>query len=79
MIAFSSGGYLQDSGASQVATVAEVRGSHHVLRVVHLLGQLGHGDSPELMGATAGEWRESNHEEMETGERNHVDGQLSKV
>jgi hypothetical protein len=67
------------SGAGQVATVAEVGGSHHVLGVEHLLGELGHGDGTERVGATAGERSESDHEEMETGEGHHVDGQLPQV
>lgn len=70
---------LQDSRASQVATVAEVRGGHHVLGVEHLLGQLWDGDGTEGMGTAAGQRSESNHEEMETGEGNHVDSQLSEI
>lgn len=31
------------------------------------------------MGATAGEWSKANHEEMETRERYHVDGQFAEV
>lgn len=65
--------------AGQVATVAEVRSSHHVLGVEHLLGELGNGNGAEGVGATAGERSESNHEEVETGEGHHVDGQLPQV
>jgi hypothetical protein len=72
-------GSLQDSGAGEVATVAEVGSSHHVLWVVHLLGQLWDGDGTEGVGATGGERSESNHEEVETWERNHVDSQLAKI
>ena len=68
---------LQDSRAGQIATVSEIGGSHHVLWVVHLLGQLWDGDGTERVSATAGERSESNHEEMKTRERNHVDSQLS--
>jgi len=70
---------LQDGRASEVATVAEIGSSHHVLGVEHLLGQFWNGDSTESVSATAGERSESDHEEMETGERNHVDSQLSEI
>lgn len=65
--------------AGQVATIAEVRSSHHVLGVEHLLGELGNGDGAEGVGATAGQRSETDHEEVETGEGNHVDGQLPQV
>jgi hypothetical protein len=65
--------------AGQVATVAEVGRSHHVLGVEHLLGELGNGDGAEGVGAAAGEGSESDHEEVETGEGNHVDGQLPEI
>lgn len=67
------------SGAGQVTTIAEVRGSHHVLGVEHLLGELRNGDSAERVGATAGKRSESNHEEMETREGDHVDSQLPEI
>ncbi len=69
----------EDGRAGQVATVAEVGGGHHVLWVEHLLGQLWDGDGAERMGATGGERSESNHEEMETWEWHHVDGQLAEI
>lgn len=65
--------------AGQVATVAEVGGSHHVLGVEHLLGELGDGDGTERVGATAGQGSESDHEEMKTGKGHHVDSQLPQV
>jgi hypothetical protein len=69
----------QDGRASEVATVAEVGSSHHVLGVEHLLGQLGNGDSTERVSTTAGQGSEADHEEMETRERNHVDSKLAEV
>jgi len=69
----------EDGRAGQVATVAEVRGSHHVLGVEHLLSELRNADSAERVGATAGQGSESDHEEVKTGEGNHVDGQLTQV
>lgn len=72
-------GDLQDGRARQVATVAEVRGSHHVLGVEHLLGELGNGDGTERVGATAGQGSKADHEEVQTREWHHVDGQLAQV
>lgn len=69
----------EDGRAGQVAAVAEVGGGHHVLWVEHLLGQLWDGDSAEGVGATGGEWSESDHEEVKTWEWNHVDGELAEI
>lgn len=64
---------------SEVAAVARITGSHHVLGVKHLLCQLGDSESSVLLRSTAGEWCEARHEEVETGEGNHVDCELAKV
>ncbi|KAI6769070.1 hypothetical protein HG531_010174 [Fusarium graminearum] len=69
----------EDGRAGQVTTVAEVRGSHHVLGVEHLLGELRNADSAERVSTTAGQGSESDHEEVQTGEGHHVDGELSEV
>lgn len=69
----------EDGGAGQVAAVTEVRGSHHVLGVEHLLGQLGDADGAVGVAATAGQRSEADHEEVETREWNHVDSQLTEV
>lgn len=69
----------EQSGASEVTAVAEVRGSHHVLGVEHLLGQLRDGDLAVGIGVTAGQGSEADHEEVKTRERNHVDGQLAQI
>jgi len=70
---------LQDGRASEVATIAEVRSSHHVLRVEHLLSELRYGNGAERVCATAGEGSESDHEEVKTGEGDHVYGKLAQV
>lgn len=70
---------LQVSGASEVAAVSEIGSSHHVLWIVHLLGQLVDGNGTERVGASGGERSESDHEEMETWEWNHVDSELAKI
>ena len=56
-----------------------VTSGHHVLGVEHLLGELGHGEGPVLLGAPGGEGSEPRHEEVETGEGDHVDRQLPEV
>lgn len=56
-----------------------VAGDHHVLGVEHLLGELGHAHGSVRLAAAGRERREPGHEEMEPGERHHVDGQLAEV
>jgi hypothetical protein len=34
---------------------------------------------PVLLASSGGEWGKSGHEEMETGEGDHVDGQLPQI
>jgi hypothetical protein len=68
-----------DGGASEVATVAEVGSSHHVLRVEDLLSKLRHGNGAEAVGTARGERSESDHEEVKTREGNHVDGELAEI
>merc|ERR1719181_2031516 len=69
----------EHAGSGEVAAVTGIGGTHHVLGVEHLLGQLGHGQSTVLLGATAGQWHETNHEEVQTRERNHVHGKFAQV
>jgi hypothetical protein len=69
----------EDGRASQITTVTEVRCGHHVLRVVHLLGELWYSDGTEGMGSPRSERGESDHEEMKTREGNHVDGQFAQI
>jgi len=52
----------------QVTTVAGVRGSHHVLGIEHLLGQLGNSQGTEVLGVVGGQGSETDHEEVKTGE-----------
>jgi len=59
--------------------VAGIAGSHHVLGIEHLLGEFGHSEGAVLLGATRCQGGESRHEEVETREGNHVDGQLSQI
>jgi len=52
---------------------------HHVLGIEHLLCQFGYREGTVLLAATRGEWGETDHEEMETRERHHVDGEFTQV
>ena len=69
----------EQGGGSQVAAVARVGGAHHVLGVEHLLGQLGDGQSAVLLRAAGGQGSETDHEEVQTGEGDQVDGQFAQV
>ena len=69
----------EDGSHSEVAAVARITGSHHVLGIEHLLGQLGHRQGPVLLGAAGGEGSEARHEEVQTGEGHHVDSQLAQI
>ena len=69
----------EEGGGSEVSSVSRVGSAHHVLGIEHLLGELGDGKSSVLLGASGGEGGESSHEEMESGEGDEVDGNLSEV
>merc|ERR1711943_8629 len=69
----------EEGGASEVATVTRIGGTHHVLGIEHLLGELGHGEGTVLLGATGGERGEAGEEEVETGEGDEIDTELAEV
>merc|ERR550539_1088007 len=66
-------------GDSEVSAVTWVAGSHHVLGIEHLLGELGDGKSSVLLATTRSKRSEPRHEEVETWEGNHVDGQFTEI
>ena len=50
--------------------MAGVAGSHHVLGIEHLLGELGNGKGAVLLRAAGSERSETGHEEVQSGEGN---------
>jgi hypothetical protein len=66
-------------GDGEVSTLSGIGSGHHVLGVEELTDELGNADGSVLLGLTGGQGGETGHEEMETRERNHVDGQLSQI
>ncbi|GMR35947.1 hypothetical protein PMAYCL1PPCAC_06142, partial [Pristionchus mayeri] len=63
----------------EITSVAGVASGHHVLRIEHLLGQLGDGEGVVGRSSLGGERGESGHEEVETREGNHVDCELAEI
>ena len=59
--------------------MSRITSSHHVLGIKHLLSQLWNCESSVLLGTTGSERSKSWHEEVESGEWNHVDRQLPEV
>jgi hypothetical protein len=69
----------EHGGGSEVTSVTWIGGAHHVLGIPHLLGKLWDGQGTVLLRATGSQWRETNHEEVETWEWDQVDSQLTQV
>merc|ERR1719357_1785375 len=59
--------------------MTRITGSHHVLGIEHLLGELWNGQGTVLLTATASERSKARHEEVKTWEGNHVDGKFAEI
>jgi len=69
----------EKSGGSQISTVSGVSSAHHVFGIEHLLGQFWDSQGSVLLRSSGGQGCETNHEEMETGERDQVNSQFSQI
>ena len=56
-----------------------IAGSHHVLGIKHLLGQLRNSEGSILLAATRCQRSKSWHEEVKARKRNHVDSKLAEI
>ena len=69
----------EDGSDSEVSSLSWIRSSHHVLGIKHLLSELRDTQGTELVASTRSQGSETNHEEVQTGERDHVDGKFSEI
>jgi len=69
----------EKSSRSEVAAVARIRRTHHVLGVEHLLRELRHGQSTILLTNTRRERREACHEEVQSREGYEIDCDLAQI
>uniref|UniRef100_A0A914KFQ9 Uncharacterized protein n=1 Tax=Meloidogyne incognita TaxID=6306 RepID=A0A914KFQ9_MELIC len=69
----------EDGSNSQIASMAWITSSHHILGVEHLLGQFRNILSLESNRTFSCEWSKSRHEEVKSRKRHHIDSQLAKV
>jgi len=69
----------EDRSDGEIAAMAWITRSHHVLGVEHLLCEFGHSEGAVLLTAARRQRSKAWHEEVETREWNHVHGQLAQV
>jgi len=69
----------EDGSDGEIASVAWVACRHHVLGIKHLLRELWNSEGTVLLATTTGQRSKAGHEEVQTWEWNHVDGQLAQI
>jgi hypothetical protein len=69
----------EEGRGGKISSVSGVSGAHHVFGIEHLLGEFGDSEGSVLLGSSGGKGGESNHEEVESGERDKIDGEFSQV
>merc|ERR1719373_1460434 len=69
----------ENSSNCEISAMSWITGCHHVLGIKHLLSQFWNSESSVLLGTTGSERSKSWHEEVESGEWNHVDRKLPEV
>jgi len=69
----------EEGGCGQISAVSGIGGAHHVFGVEHLLGEFRDGEGSVLLRSSGGQGGEPDHEEMETGEGDQVDGEFSEI
>jgi len=69
----------EEGRACEIATVAWIGSTHHILGIKHLLGKLWHSECTILLRTTGGKWGEASEEEVEAGEWDQVDSKLAEV
>lgn len=69
----------EHGGGGEIATLTRIGGGHHVLRIEHLLRELGDRHHVVLRRAARSERRKADEEEVQTRERDQIDRQLAQV
>ena len=69
----------EDGSNSEVSSLSWIRSSHHVLGIKHLLSELRDTQGTELVASTRSQGSETDHEEVQTGEGDHVDCKFSEI
>mmetsp|Transcript_5934 Transcript_5934/g.11583 ORF Transcript_5934/g.11583 Transcript_5934/m.11583 type:complete len:252 (+) Transcript_5934:210-965(+) len=63
----------------EVTSMSWIGSAHHVLGIPHLLSKFWYSQRAVHLASTGCQWRESNHEEVQSWEWNQIDSQLSQI